>query len=145
MGPVALPVRHRSRQPLSIRAGHDALLAIPARQAIRARCKRCRDESARRCAGKCGDPGSGGEYEPFGIGMGPGRRACKGIGGWAVKNGGSNRICEVWHFQVRVLSLRCCDRLRQACASVTAKPKATTPGWEPEDWTQRDSVGLRGT
>jgi hypothetical protein len=41
-----------------------------------------------------------------------------GLGGrirdWFVKNGGSNRISEVWGCHVRVLSLYCCDPLRQA-------------------------------
>jgi hypothetical protein len=31
-----------------------------------------------------------------------------------VKNGGSNRISEVWDYHVAVLSPYCCDRLRQA-------------------------------
>ena len=45
---------------------------------------------------------------------GPARRSWERIRGWFVKNGGSNRISGVWDCHVRVLSLRCCDPLRQA-------------------------------
>ncbi len=41
------------------------------------------------------------------------RRSWERIGGWAVKNGGSNRISEVRDCHVGVLSLYGCDPLRQ--------------------------------
>ena len=37
----------------------------------------------------------------------PAGRSWERIGGWAVKNGGSTRISEVWGWHVRLLSLYC--------------------------------------